>query len=36
MENQMKYDTVDEFLKSDKLKRADVVLVGKKNRSFQK
>jgi hypothetical protein len=30
MENQMKYETVDEFLKSDRLKRADVVLVGGK------
>ncbi len=36
MENQMKYETVDEFLKSDKLKRADVVLVGGKKSFFSK
>ena len=36
MENQMKYETVDEFLKSGKLKRADVVLTGGKKSFFSK
>ena len=36
MENQMTHETVDEFLKSDKLKRADVVLVGGKKSFFSR
>ena len=36
MESQMKYETVDEFLKSDRLKRADVVLLGGKKSFFSK